>query len=337
MALTPSDVWEVSFKDAHGGRPGYDKHEVDVFLHRVAATLDGRDTLTAEDVLGFTPSKRYDGGYAVYAVDAFFAEIALTLMERNKPVPATGHGHRPAVPVSHPAPVAHPAPPAPPRQPPHGNAVPRPRPPASPPPNPMNGHAVRAQPPAPPQHPQPRGPQAPNDISPAQTGQGQVYSADEVHAFLARIQETVAGRDTITAQDVLAARFNPPPPGRRGYGETEFLYLVAETLKGVEGAAGSESTRGEVARAVQAVTPTVPPLSAQEIRDVRFHQTPPDEFGYSEDEVDAFLDRIEATLEGADVLTSHDVREVRFGEVPGGYDQNEVDTLLDLIEQRLDG
>lgn len=83
--------------------------------------------------------------------------------------------------------------------------------------------------------------------------------------------------------------------------------------------------------------PAAPRLTADEINNVRFHQTPPDELGYSEDEVDTFLDRVEATLEGEDVLTAEDVRQVRFGEVPGGYDQDEVDTLLDLIEYSLDG
>lgn len=372
MALTPGDVREARFKDAQGGRPGYDKHEVDVFLHRVAATLAGRDSLTAEDVLGFTPPKRADGGYAVYAVDAFFAEVALTLMERSTAVPAAERG--PAVPVAHPAPPAHahyPAPPAhanypapptapvPPRQPPHGNAVPRPRPPVSTRPQQANGHVLAAPPPAPASHPRPprhEAPAAPQEPAPAQ-----VYDEDEVHAFLARIEATVAGRDRVTAQDVLAARFNPPPPGKRGYRETEFLYLVAESLKNVEGGPA------KALRAVQAAAPAAPPapaataappvptappvpaapaapsvpaaprLSAEEIHNVRFHQTPPDELGYSEDEVDAFLDRVEATLEGEDVLTVEDVRQVRFGEVPGGYDQDEVDTLLDLIEYSLDG
>ena len=65
-------------------------------------------------------------------------------------------------------------------------------------------------------------------------------------------------------------------------------------------------------------------------------RTTPGERGYDEYEVDVFLDRVEATLRGADALTARDVHDVRFSEVAGGgYDQYEVEALLDLIEDQL--
>ena len=64
------------------------------------------------------------------------------------------------------------------------------------------------------------------------------------------------------------------------------------------------------------------------------------ERGYDVGEVDAFLDRAEATLRGEDTLTAADVAEVRFGEAAddaAGYDMDDVDDFLDLVERRLAG
>lgn len=62
--------------------------------------------------------------------------------------------------------------------------------------------------------------------------------------------------------------------------------------------------------------------------------------GYKVDEVDAFLDRAEATLarrgRGGDVVTASDVRDVVFRTRFGGYDEWQVDLHLDRLEKELE-
>ncbi|BDT87181.1 DivIVA domain-containing protein [Nocardia cyriacigeorgica] len=79
-------------------------------------------------------------------------------------------------------------------------------------------------------------------------------------------------------------------------------------------------------------------LSADDVRAVTFSKPPFGARGYREDDVDDFLDRVEATLRGADRLTAAEVREItfrrpRFGH--RGYDEREVDAFLDLVEKTL--
>lgn len=60
--------------------------------------------------------------------------------------------------------------------------------------------------------------------------------------------------------------------------------------------------------------------------------------GYKVDEVDAFLDRVEATLAGEPVgtpVTSQDVHDVVFRVRFGGYDEWQVDLHLDRVERQL--
>src|SRR5690606_28057377 len=60
--------------------------------------------------------------------------------------------------------------------------------------------------------------------------------------------------------------------------------------------------------------------------------------GYKVDEVDAFLDRVEATLAGGPVdtpVTAQEVRDVEFGVRFGGYDEWQVDLHLDRLERQL--
>ncbi|MFE3445065.1 DivIVA domain-containing protein [Nocardia sp. NPDC059180] len=81
-------------------------------------------------------------------------------------------------------------------------------------------------------------------------------------------------------------------------------------------------------------------LSADDVRGIAFSKPPFGARGYREDDVDAFLERVEATLRGADQLTAADVREIafrrpRFGQ--RGYDEREVDAFLDRVEKTLAG
>ncbi|MEV8438316.1 DivIVA domain-containing protein [Actinosynnema sp. NPDC051121] len=78
-----------------------------------------------------------------------------------------------------------------------------------------------------------------------------------------------------------------------------------------------------------------PLLGAQDLRQVAFHRPPPGQPGYDEGQVDAFLDRIEATLVGRDDVTEQDVRQVRFRPARPGYYAAEVDAFMDLVAETL--
>ncbi|MFD0202120.1 MULTISPECIES: DivIVA domain-containing protein [Saccharothrix] len=78
-----------------------------------------------------------------------------------------------------------------------------------------------------------------------------------------------------------------------------------------------------------------PLLGAQDLRQVAFHRPPPGQPGYDEVQVDAFLDRIEATLLGRDDVTEQDVRQVRFRPARPGYYAAEVDAFMDLAAETL--
>ena len=78
-----------------------------------------------------------------------------------------------------------------------------------------------------------------------------------------------------------------------------------------------------------------PLLGAQDLRQVAFHRPPPGQPGYDEGQVDAFLDRIEATLLGRDDVTEQDVRRVRFRPARPGYYAAEVDAFMDLAAETL--
>lgn len=60
--------------------------------------------------------------------------------------------------------------------------------------------------------------------------------------------------------------------------------------------------------------------------------------GYKVDEVDAFLDRVEATLDGRQVgapVASQEVHDVVFRVRFNGYDEWQVDLHLDRVERQL--
>ncbi len=88
MRLTAADVDDMWLPSAPWGTRGYNRMQVNAFLRRIAATLDGQDHVTAADVgaVAFTlhPMGRR-GGYDPGAVDAFLrvVERALAIRERN--------------------------------------------------------------------------------------------------------------------------------------------------------------------------------------------------------------------------------------------------------------
>jgi DivIVA domain-containing protein len=100
MAVTSIDARTIQFDRAPIGTRGYYEPEVDAFLARVAATLDGEDGVTAEEVhevsFGKAPiSKR---GYDHVAVDAFLRLVEITLAGRTI---ATGGYIAPALEHTH--------------------------------------------------------------------------------------------------------------------------------------------------------------------------------------------------------------------------------------------
>jgi DivIVA domain-containing protein len=80
-------------------------------------------------------------------------------------------------------------------------------------------------------------------------------------------------------------------------------------------------------------------MSPEDVRDITFSLALISKNAYDEAEVDAFLDRIEATLRGQDSLTATDVRDVAFTH-PGlgrrGYTKDEVDEFLTQVAATLE-
>ena len=79
-------------------------------------------------------------------------------------------------------------------------------------------------------------------------------------------------------------------------------------------------------------------VTAIEARTMRFSRAPIGTRGYREPEVDAFLNRVAAALDGEGGITADEVRHVTFGKAPlrkRGYDHAAVDAFLQLVEGTL--
>ncbi|SMD23725.1 DivIVA domain-containing protein [Lentzea albidocapillata] len=322
--LSAQDVALVAFHRPPQGQRGYDAAEVDAFLDRVEGTMKSKDILTREDVLNvkFSTATR-DPGYDVNEVNVFMELVADTLrstpQRRQASAPAQGahatsQAMRPAVRLS-----------------------------------PDDVAAVRFHKP----RPGTRG-----------------YHEGQIDAFLDRIEQTLRGRDNLTAQQVQDAVFGETAPGTFGYDEEDvdtFLDLVVlmfETAPPPRNPGPPTTQLPQQQQRPQQRRPQpeprpqqhqqLPPaqqpalqkaidspkLTAADIRNIAFHRPPRGRRGYQESQVDAFLDRIEATLLGQDNLTSKDVRDIRFSRPligRRGYDETEVDGFLGQIEQQLSG
>jgi DivIVA domain-containing protein len=320
--LSAQDVALVAFHRPPKGARGYDAAEVDAFLDRVEGTMRSRDILTREDVLNvkFSTATR-DPGYDVNEVNVFMELVADTLrstpQRQQAAAPALGahatsQALRPAVRLS-----------------------------------PDDVAAVRFHKP----RPGTRG-----------------YHEGQIDAFLDRIEATLRGRDNLTAQQIQDAVFGETAPGTFGYDEEDvdtFLDLVVlmfETAPPPARPAPPTTQLPQQQQRPQQRSPQPPPrrpqplppvqqpaqpksvdspkLTAADIRNIAFHRPPRGRRGYQESQVDAFLDRIEATLRGQDNLTAKDIRDVRFSRPligRRGYDETEVDGFLGQVEQQLSG
>jgi DivIVA domain-containing protein len=318
--LSAQDVALVAFHRPPMGQRGYDAAEVDAFLDRVESTMRSRDILTREDVLNvkFSTATR-DPGYDVNEVNVFMELVADTLrstpQRQQAAAPAQGahatsQALRPAVRLS-----------------------------------PDDVAAVRFHKP----RPGTRG-----------------YHEGQIDAFLDRIEGTLRGRDNLTAQEIQDAVFGETAPGTFGYDEEDvdtFLDLVVLMFETAPPPPKTPPTTQlpQQQQRPQQRRPQPPPrpqqqppaqqpasqnavespkLTAADIRKIAFHRPPRGRRGYQESQVDAFLDRIEATLLGQDNLTGKDIRDVKFSRPligRRGYDETEVDSFLGVVEKQLSG
>jgi DivIVA domain-containing protein len=79
-------------------------------------------------------------------------------------------------------------------------------------------------------------------------------------------------------------------------------------------------------------------LSAEAVRNQTFGKPAVGKRGYSEDEVDGYLQVVAAALDGRSRLSANDVHNVVFKKPPlgrRGYDEEQVDAFLDAIEDQL--
>lgn len=81
-------------------------------------------------------------------------------------------------------------------------------------------------------------------------------------------------------------------------------------------------------------------LTAEQVHNVAFGKPPIGKRGYNEDEVDAFLDVVEAALRdpAGRALTADQVRRVAFSKPPigmRGYNEDEVDQFLEAVAAQL--
>ncbi len=157
------------------------------------------------------------------------------------------------------------------------------------------------------------------------------YDAYHVDGFLDRVEATLRGRDTLTAEDVLAATFPAQKRRSRAYAKDAvdaFLDQIALTLMRRTVRAHRGASRRTPPRPTRA--PVEPmPMSTAEAGN-------PD--AYDPAEVDAFIDRVYATLRGEDTITAQEVLSVRFSPAPPGqrgYHQAGVAAFLLLVASSL--
>ncbi|NUW37969.1 DivIVA domain-containing protein [Nonomuraea sp. SMC257] len=169
------------------------------------------------------------------------------------------------------------------------------------------------------------------------------YDPAEVDALIGRIESTL-GRgardvDPVTADDVRRATFRPK---RGGYHETAVDFALEAFVVALETQARSPIRLAMTEPTGEMLREEWFEAQAARVERVAFR---PGRMGtgYNEDEVDAFLDRIVATLRGTTeyAVTAKEVREARFSTVllRSGYLISDVDAFLagisDVLEQRV--
>jgi len=167
------------------------------------------------------------------------------------------------------------------------------------------------------------------------------YRETEVDTFLDRIERTLQSKrdgseqppDAVTSVDVHHVSFHKSGFGERGYDEREvddFLDAVEAELDRLVNANHAAPTAIRLRNAGQ--------VGAEQVHGAEFNRAPFGKRGYDEEEVDGFLDRIEATLRGDDDVTASEIHSVLFSKPPigkRGYNEDQVDAFLDRVEATL--
>jgi DivIVA domain-containing protein len=169
------------------------------------------------------------------------------------------------------------------------------------------------------------------------------YRESEVDSFVDRVARTLQAlrdgvatpADDVTPVDVHHVTFHKSGFGERGYDEQQ----VDDLLDEVELELDRLSDEAADAPEPTALRPRVAGgIGPDQVRSVEFHRAPFGKRGYDEEEVDLFLDRIEATLRGKDTISAHDIEGVLFSKPPigkRGYNEIQVDEFLDQVEATL--
>lgn len=145
---------------------------------------------------------------------------------------------------------------------------------------------------------------------------GKGYDPAQVDAFLIRIADALSGRAKLHPDEVRRVIFHEVPGGYDQRSVDDFLARMEWQLR-----AG-----------------LVPPTGLRTGADVLAVKIPRSANGYDRGEVDAFLARAAASLDGRGRMTSTEVRHTRFSTTSGlrrGYQTRAVDALLDELEQEL--
>ncbi len=145
----------------------------------------------------------------------------------------------------------------------------------------------------------------------------QGYDPGQVHEFLLIIADALAGRMRLNPDHVQTVRFAAVPNGYDPRQVDELLHLLEfQVRNGI-----------------------VPPTGLNTGADLAARKIPRSSTGYDRVEVDAFLARAAANLDGRGAMTSTEVRNTRFSTTSGllgrGYQVQAVDALLDDLEQEL--
>ncbi|MEU8224979.1 DivIVA domain-containing protein [Kribbella sp. NPDC048915] len=162
---------------------------------------------------------------------------------------------------------------------------------------------------------------------------GQRYLREDVDALVARVLATAERRadgTEITVDEVRNAAFMTPPLLVVGYSAEDVDSFLDEAERWLPGH-----------RNIQSAVPATPlgPIGervAPRFTPVRWRE------GYDVTEVDAFVDRVMATVNGRPVerpVTAGEIRTIQFSPVrmSEGYDVEEVDAFLDTAGEWLSG
>ncbi|CCH28040.1 DivIVA domain-containing protein [Actinosynnema sp. NPDC047251] len=143
---------------------------------------------------------------------------------------------------------------------------------------------------------------------------GKGYDPAQVNAFLLKVADALAGRTRMHPDEVRRVVFTELPGGYDQRLVDDFLTRMEWQLR--EG--------------------SVPPTGMRGGADVLAVKLPRASNGYDRGEVDAFVARAAASLDGRGRMTSSEVRHTRFSTTSGlrrGYQTRAVDALLDELEQ----